>query len=575
MSAVSVPPSGQVNSSSETSPKTPRPWIVSTWVDVVFIVLTPVLAIPAILILYSSWVGVRAETISLIVAAFFATGHHLPGLIRAYGDRELFSRFRWRFLLAPPIVFLAYFPLYTYHYSLYRLVILSWATWHGLMQLYGFVRIYDSKVGSVSRSTAYWDWLLCLCAFVTPQFLRPEQLSNMLGHWYAAGGPLVSIPVVTTARWIGLSFTVAVLIGFTVNFAVRSVVGPKPNPLKLLMLASGIGIWWYAMLGVENLLIGIALFDVCHDVQYLAIVWMINCRRADANANLGRFMKYLFRRGMVLLYLGLITAYGAIAFTGPLMLDGTVQRLFYGVLFTSTILHYYYDGFIWKVRESTNQASLGLNVNESALRLKAAQNMEFRHLLKCAPVLIVLGFLFAGDFLDPSLTTAQKNTLEKRYVETLTGKTSLPATDAEKSWLYSRFEQVQNLAEVVPDDRSAQLQAAIMLANFGRNDEAVERLMKLTEEHPSYYSAQLMLGGILYYLGESDRAPKYFEAALALAKSPEERSAAYRKLGEVDLDRNDLPAAEAKFRIAIQEDPTSAAVIDALRKSRAIPSALP
>lgn len=44
------------------------------------------------------------------------------------------------------------------------------------MQLYGFVRIYDSKVGSVSRSTVYWDWLLCLCAFVTPQLLRPEQL---------------------------------------------------------------------------------------------------------------------------------------------------------------------------------------------------------------------------------------------------------------------------------------------------------------------------------------------------------------------------------------------------------------
>src|SRR6478609_979404 len=131
-----------------------RQWIVGPGADYVLIILTPLISTPAILLLYSSSVGVSAETISIVVTAFFATGHHLPGLIRAYGDPELFERFRWRFLLAPPLVFLVYFPLYTYHYELFRLIILVWATWHGLMQLYGFVRIYDAKVGSVSRATA-------------------------------------------------------------------------------------------------------------------------------------------------------------------------------------------------------------------------------------------------------------------------------------------------------------------------------------------------------------------------------------------------------------------------------------
>lgn len=120
--------------------------------------------------------GVSAETISRVVAAFFATGHHLPGMLRAYGDGELFEQFRWRFLLAPPPVLIAYFSLYTYHFDLYRLIILTWATWHGLMQVYGFARIYDAKVGSISSGTAYWDWLVCLLGFVTPQLLRPEQM---------------------------------------------------------------------------------------------------------------------------------------------------------------------------------------------------------------------------------------------------------------------------------------------------------------------------------------------------------------------------------------------------------------
>ena len=30
----------------------------------------------------------------------------MPGFIRTYGDRELFARYRLRFLLAPPLIFL-------------------------------------------------------------------------------------------------------------------------------------------------------------------------------------------------------------------------------------------------------------------------------------------------------------------------------------------------------------------------------------------------------------------------------------------------------------------------------------
>ncbi len=159
--------------------------------DCFLILLTPLIAAPAVLFLSSARVGVTAATISLIVAAFFALGHHLPGLIRAYGDQELFQRFKWRFIMAPPLVFLAYFPLYNYHFDLYRLIILVWATWHGLMQVYGFVRIYDAKFGSTSRATANWDWMVCLCGFVTPRLLKPEQVSHTLGHWYSSGGPVI------------------------------------------------------------------------------------------------------------------------------------------------------------------------------------------------------------------------------------------------------------------------------------------------------------------------------------------------------------------------------------------------
>lgn len=567
MSAVSAHSARQGSASSSSACRPPRKWIISGWSDALFIILTPLVAAPAVLILYSSWVGITAETISLIVTAFFATGHHLPGLIRAYGDRDLFERFRWRFLLAPPLLFLAYFPLYAYHYDLYRLIILVWATWHALMQVYGFARIYDAKVGSISPATANWDWSICLCGFITPQLIREEHISTTLRYWYAAGGFSIPPWLLQAGLWGSVVISLAVLAGYVVHIAVPWRRGPKPSPLKLLILASGIGLWWFTMLGVENLLIGVALFDICHDVQYLAIVWLFNCRRVSGNAQLGRFMQYVFRRGMVLLYLGLITAYGAIAFVGPMVLDGTVSRIFYGVLFTSTILHYYYDGFIWKVREASNQAGLDLNASGAPSRVRQIVGGNSAHLLKWAPLILGFGLLFATDWMDPPLTTARKEELSRAYVQSLMGTPVLPRDELEVSWLYSQFEQTLAVAAAVPEDRHTQLRAAILLANFGRNDEAVETLGKILERHPAFSNAHLILGEIHLYRGNTDSAETCFGAALSHARTPKERSNANLKLGQIALVRHDSAAAEAKFAEALRDDPQLKSAIDRLRET--------
>ena len=41
-----------------------------------------------------------------------------------------------------------------------------WGVWHGLMQTHGFLRIYDSKVGSFAKRTARLDFALCVSWFL-------------------------------------------------------------------------------------------------------------------------------------------------------------------------------------------------------------------------------------------------------------------------------------------------------------------------------------------------------------------------------------------------------------------------
>src|SRR5205085_645248 len=82
---------------SATMPKR-KLWILNSWRDLILYVGTPLLIIPLFAVAQARW---SAQEIYIFVAAFGALGHHLPGMIRAYGDRALFERFRWRFIIAP------------------------------------------------------------------------------------------------------------------------------------------------------------------------------------------------------------------------------------------------------------------------------------------------------------------------------------------------------------------------------------------------------------------------------------------------------------------------------------------
>jgi len=128
----------------------PSLWILSSWRDLVLYVCTPLVILPVFILAQARW---SAEDIYLFVAAFGAMGHHLPGMIRAYGDRALFQRFRWRFIFAP--IFLVAVCVIFFLWDLKGIVLIAfiWGVWHGMMQTYGFCRIYDAKVGSFAALT--------------------------------------------------------------------------------------------------------------------------------------------------------------------------------------------------------------------------------------------------------------------------------------------------------------------------------------------------------------------------------------------------------------------------------------
>ena len=154
---------------------------------------TPLLLIPAFALAQAKW---SPQDIYLFVAAFGAMGHHLPGMIRAYGDRALFERFKWRFILAPLFLLVTCVAFFWWDLKGILLVVFFWGVWHGLMQTYGFCRIYDAKTGTFDTLTRRLDFAMCLIWFATAVALSPYRLSDTLDTYYMCGGPFIPPSVV-------------------------------------------------------------------------------------------------------------------------------------------------------------------------------------------------------------------------------------------------------------------------------------------------------------------------------------------------------------------------------------------
>src|SRR5437660_11646627 len=60
-------------------------------------------------------------------------------------------------------------------------------------------------------------------------------------------------------------------------------------------------------------------------------------------------------------YVGLIFAYGALGYFKSSIGTESVKTILAGVVTASALLHFYYDGFIWKVREKSTRQSLGIS----------------------------------------------------------------------------------------------------------------------------------------------------------------------------------------------------------------------
>ena len=513
-------------------PKGAALWILGPWKDLSLFVLAPVWVIPLVWIAKGHF---DPNGFGAALLAIGGTGHHLPGFIRAYTDPLLFRRFRTRFILAP-LFFLGVYVLFSaLHLESLKLVLILWGTWHGAMQVNGFLRIYDAKAGSFSTITAWLDWAMCLVWFGGALFYS-SRLISILTYFFNAGGAPIQPALFNLLRQGWMTVLAGVTLAFAVNAWKQSQLGVPPNPIKVLMMASSFALWWFAMISVSSLLVGLLLFEIIHDVQYNALVWVYNERRVSQRTAASRVEKFLFRPGAArgLLYVLLILAYGGVAdvlgyaaVQAPSALQLSVSSVTFwtGLFMVSTFLHFYFDGFIWQVREKDFRQNIGIGNSEAVPQRASSVRSPFAWL--------PAGWKWAF-FLIP---TAVLGISEYR-------SSPMPL-----------LEQARNVVQLIPDRWQANAVMGTLEKTMGAEEQALEHLQRAVDLNASYPHGEVMLADIYTRLGDSDRALQHYRKAAALNPDSHEEQA---YLGKMLAATGHLEEAIPHLRAAAEHYPEDA-----------------
>jgi lipoprotein NlpI len=493
-----------------------RYWIFGPVQDTAFILFTPVLILGTFLAARrGGWMnGLIAFALALAMA------HYLPGILRAYGDRALFQRFRLRLTLAPLFLFTVTAAFAYLNLHIVLLVALLWGQWHWMMQIYGFARIYDAKAKPEARTPAWLDRTTCLLWFGMCVFVLNTDLSSYLTNFYQSGGPRISPEVFV---WFTRAWETTTVI-VTIVYFVRTVAvvrqGLTPNPLKFIFVGMTFIYLSYTAGVAERPLMGLALFESWHDVQYLAIVWMFNLNRTRQSPEAGPFIRFLFRPriGLVLLYVGACLVFGSLTHAWTLFRDDRVVRVVVSLVSATGMLHYYMDSFIWKIREKETGQALGVQVNASARRSP---------LIPAWAGHTTMWLLFA-------IPTALFFVVEA------------------KGSVASRLEMYQNVVDAFPSSPMAHYQVGRELQEMGRLREAKGHYDQALSLAPNMLPAHIFLGVLLSDQHDLSGARDHFQHALVMDPKNAE---VHNNMGIILDEQGDVSNARTHLEQAITLDP--------------------
>ena len=297
--------------------------------------------------------GIKTQlhTYAFLFATMITHAHLVAVAPRAYLNRDVFAANRFR-LTVVPIILLAAMTLSWTAFAIAAVVAFFWDVHHSAMQTFGISRIYDFKAGNGPRPLRKTDLLLNWLLYVGPIFVG----ASFVAHAEALKG-LADTPLTVLASAPGLleaghggirTLALAVWAGGialgVASYRKAMLGGYRVPPQKLALMANTGAVAFLAW-GYLPPLIAFATINIHHAVQYYVIVWVQEGKRM---ADFARLPPSAAFGVFVLLTAIVAVGYGiAVKVQSHLLLVPFVA---------CSLLHFWYDGFVWSVSKGKVRA---------------------------------------------------------------------------------------------------------------------------------------------------------------------------------------------------------------------------
>lgn len=330
-------------------------YIVGRAYDWAFFLGAPVASLAIGIAVSDTWLASEERTLgaedSTLAGLFIGTvihAHLVAVLFRSHGNRAIRTRHPIRFFVVPVVVWLAI--VSSAWLAIAATVVATfWDVWHSGAQTFGFARIYERNRGTppeVGRRLDFWLMQLLYAGPILAGASLMDHVDSFDSFADVGDALFSSIPTAVEGvrRWIAwgvISIGGGFLVAYALYFWHLARRGFRPSWLKVWLVVStgavSITTWGFNSWGQAFL-----IMNLFHGVQYLALVWAMEGKRIAA-----AFRMPARPRLAAAVFLGGVLAYGL----GVQALDAEITTL-WAVTIVVSLMHFWYDAFVWSVRRS-------------------------------------------------------------------------------------------------------------------------------------------------------------------------------------------------------------------------------
>tara|TARA_A100001015_G_scaffold277361_1_gene336496 strand:+ start:165 stop:1187 length:1023 start_codon:yes stop_codon:yes gene_type:complete len=286
----------------------------------------------------------------IIVGSLFALSqsHLLITIVRAYGNQEIFSKFKKRLVIGPLIIFIG-----MYSFESFFLIMLFLATWwdvyHSACQTYGFTRLYDVKVGNKSLSMRVQDRVLNCLIYIGPLIGS----ANLLPHLKELESDFFQTIFLGSVPFYANEYSMYILMGvllfsafFFPYYVFCYLKQTQHSPISyqkitILIITTLVSIiaWGFCSFGTAMMIV-----NLFHAWQYYGMIYW-----SEKPAISKRF-SLTNQQGKIII-ISILTGITIVFMVGKYFYKSMGFEIGTYIYLTISTCHFWFDGFIWSVKK--------------------------------------------------------------------------------------------------------------------------------------------------------------------------------------------------------------------------------